>query len=124
MKSVAYFGCAVLFVFLVAEATSIYAFDEYDHAWGRMGSFQVEAWLALVGALIAMGSFGISSAALHRVHAHRPALLLGSLAGVAYVVVYICIIDRVPPSAGAYVALLLLIAVSGLASLAGQRRAE
>ena len=118
MKSVTLFGAAALFVFITAAAVSVYGFEQYEHAWGRGGSFQVEVWVSLVGALIAMGSFGISSAALCRGHTHVASFVLGVACAIVYIA--LCwVISSFAPSAGAFTAFLLLIAVSSLASFAG-----
>jgi hypothetical protein len=120
MKSVALFGAATLFVFIAAAAVSVYGFDQFEHAWGRGGSLQVEAWLGLVGALIAMGAFAISSAAFRRAHTSGGSLVLGGVCAV--VCIALCwVINGVASSAGPYIAFLLLVAVSALASFAGHR---
>ena len=81
MKAITLFGAAFLLVFLIAAVVSVYGFGQYEQAWGRGGSVQVEAWLALIGALVAMGSFGISSALLRRVHAPASVRARHSLCG-------------------------------------------
>jgi hypothetical protein len=121
VKTVLRFGAAVLFVFLAAAAVSIYRFDQYEPAWGRGGSLQVEAWLALVGALIAAGSFGISSAALRRAHAPIAAVVLG--VACACVFVAACWFLNAPAAeAGVYTAFALLVGMPALAALAGLRQ--
>jgi len=120
MKSVFLFGVASFIVFVAAAAVSVYSFDQYEHAWGRGGSLQVEAWLSLVGALIAMGAFGIGSTLAQRVHSREGGIALGAFCSILFI--FICWIANVlAPSVGVYVALLLLIALSGVASLAGSR---
>ena len=101
---------------------SVYGFDQYEHAWGHGGSFQVEAWLALVGSIVAMGSFGISSAALRHAPKQATSLVLGLACAISYIA--LCwVINNYAPSSGIYVALVLLIAVSALASLVDRRLA-
>lgn len=123
MKSLLLFGAACLFVFMVASAVSVYGFDQYEHAWGRGSSFQVEAWLALVGSIIAMGSFGISSAVLHHAPKQAASLVLGLACAISYLA--LCWgINSYAPSSGIYVALVLLIAVPVLASFVNRRLAS
>jgi hypothetical protein len=111
MKEIGLFGAATLLVFIVAATVSIFGFDQYEHAWGRWGSFQVEAWISLVGTLVAMGSFGIGLALLRRVPTHGTSFSLGGICGVAYI--FLCwIMSGAFPSAGPFTAFLLLIAVS------------
>ena len=122
MKPVALFGSAVFAIFLAAASASTFGFGLYERAWGRGGSLGVEAWLALVGALVAMGAFGISSAALHRAHTQRAGLMLGAFCALAWIA--LCwVIDGLAPASGAYPAFLLLIVVPALASFAGERHA-
>ena len=116
MKALVFFGAACLLVFVAASAVSVYGFDLYEHAWGHGGSFQVEAWLALVGSVIAMGSFGISSAALHHAPKQAMSLVLGLVCAIIYLA--LCwVINSYAPSSGVYIALFLLIAISAFASL-------
>ena len=119
MRAVLFFGAGSWLTFLIACATSIYAFGLYEHAWGRGGSFQVEAWLSLLGALVAAGSFGIAAAFTHRAHSPAAALALGAACSALFVA--ICwVLSSFEPSGGVYVALLLLVLISGLASYTGQ----
>ena len=120
VKRITFFGGGVLLVFLVAAAVSVYGFDAYERAWGRGGSFQVETWIALVGALIAMGAFGISSATLQRIQTHGAAFALGAVSASIYLAVCWAL-NFVAPGGGAYIALLLLVVISVLASFAGAR---
>ena len=122
MKAVLLFGAASLLIFLGAAAVSVYGFGQFEHAWGRGGSFQVEAWLGLVGALVAMGSFGISSAAMRRVHADQVSFALGACCTAVYICLYWTVSSL--SFAGPYVAFALLVVVSVLASLAGRRYAS
>jgi hypothetical protein len=123
MKAVLLFGAAALLIFLCAAAVSVYALGQYEHAWGRGGSFQVEAWLGLVGALVAMGSFGISSAALRRAHDQGVSFVLGACCAAVYI--FLCwIASDFASVAGPYAAFALLVVVSALASLAGRRNAD
>lgn len=122
MKAITLFGAAFLLVFLTAAAVSVYGFGQYEQAWGRGGSLQAEAWLALVGALVAMGSFGISSAVLHRTHAPAASFTLGAVCAVGYIA--LCwAIDCFASSGGVYVGFLLLISLSAFAALGGLRAA-
>ena len=124
MKSIGLFGAAAFCVFVIACAVSVYGYGQFEHAWGRTGSFQVEVWLAIVGALIAMGSFGISSAALHRLHSLVGSFALGAVCSIAYIFLYWLITDVAPAiSTNAFVPFLLLIAISFCASFAGQKYA-
>ncbi len=120
MKAVILFGAAFLLVFLTAAAVSVYGFGQYEQAWGRGGSLQVESWLALVGALVAMGSFGISSALLRRAHMPTASFLLGVVCSVAYIAFCWAIIGFAS-SSGVYVAFLLLVSLSAFAALGGLR---
>jgi hypothetical protein len=123
MKSVLLFGAAALLIFLCAAAVSVYCLGQYEHAWGRGGSFQVEAWLGLVGALVAMGSFGISSAALRRTHDQRVSFVLGAVCAV--VCICLCwIASSFTSFSGPYLAFALLVVLSALAALAGRRDAD
>jgi hypothetical protein len=123
MKPVLLFGAASLLIFLGAAAVSVYGLGQYEHAWGRSGSFQVEAWLGLVGALIAMGSFGISSAALRRAHTDRASFALGACCAAVYL--SLCwVVNGFAPFAGPYWAFALLVVVSALASFTGVRHAD
>ena len=122
MKPVLLFGAAALLVFVVAAAVSVYGFGQFEHAWGRGGSLQVESWLGLVAALVAMGAFGIGSAALHRVHSHASSFTLGATCAL----VYICLcwtMDAFATASGVYAAFLLLVVVSAAAALAGRKSA-
>jgi len=122
MKAITLFGAAFLLVFLIAAVVSVYGFGQYEQAWGRGGSVQVEAWLALIGALVAMGSFGISSALLRRVHAPAAAFALGIVCAAGYIA--LCwAIDGFASTSGVYVAFLLLISLSAFAALGGFRAA-
>jgi hypothetical protein len=120
MTAILRFGTACLLVFLGAAATSVYGFRQYEHAWGQGGSLQVEAWLGLVGALVAMGSFGIFSTALHRAHTHKASFALGAFCAAVSISLY-WVINDFAPFAGPYLAFLLLVVVSAVASLAGHR---
>jgi hypothetical protein len=123
VKTVLRFGVAVLVVFLAAAAVSIYGFGQYEPAWGRGGSLQVEAWLALVGALVAAGSFGIGSAVLRRAHSPTAAVVLGvACAGVFVAACWF--INDPAAAAGVYTAFALLVGVPVLAALAGLRQGE
>ena len=120
MKRITFFGGGVLLVFLIVAAISVYGFDAYESAWGRGGSFQVETWLALVGALVATGAFGISSATLHRIQTHGAAFALGVVSASVYLTLGWAL-SSLAPAGGAYIALLLLVSISVLASFAGAR---
>ena len=117
MKAVAFFGGACFLIFVAAGAVSVYGFGQFEHAWGRGGSFQIETWLSLVGAIIAMGVFGISAAMLRRVPEPGISLMLGAACGVAFIAV--CWgINSIAPSVGVFVALILLVGLSIAASFA------
>jgi len=120
MKRITFFGGGIWLVFLIAIAVSIYGFGAYERAWGRGGSFQVEAWVAFVGALVAMGAFGISSAVLQRIQTHGAAFALGVVSASVFLVA--CWgLNSLAPAGSAYIALLLLVAIPVLASFAGAR---
>ena len=122
MKPLLIFGGACLLVFVIVAAISVYGFGQYERAWGRGGSFQVETWLSLVGAVIAMGSFGISSALLQRVHAQNASFVLGAACALVYI--SLCwVFNGISPPTGLYLAFFLLVAVSATAALAGHRHA-
>jgi len=122
MNEITLFVAAFLLVFLTAAVVSVYGFGQYEPAWGRGGSLQVEAWLALVGALVAMGSFGISSALLHRAHTPAASFALGVVCAAGYIA--LCwAIDGFASTSGVYVAFLLLISLSAFAALGGFRAA-
>ena len=120
MKAITLFGAAFLLVFVTAAAVSVYGFGQYEQAWGRGGSLQVESWLALVGALVAMGSFGISSTLLRRAHTPAASFALGVVCAAAYIA--LCwAINGFASSPGVYVAFLLLVSLSAFAALGGLR---
>jgi hypothetical protein len=125
MRPVFLFGAGCFLVFVAAAATLVYGLGQYEQVWGRGGSFGVETWLSLVGALVAMGSFGIASAALRRVHAPRGAFVLGALCAVVYILLYWLATDTAASTGhwAAYIAFFMLVAISALASLAGHRAA-
>jgi O-antigen/teichoic acid export membrane protein len=102
---------------------SVYGLGQYEHAWGRGGSFQVEAWLGLVGALVAMGIFGISSAALQRAHDQGISFVLGGCCAVVCISLG-WIASSFTSFSGPYLAFTLLVVVSALASLAGRRHTD
>ena len=118
MRPILFFGAGACIAFVVACAVSIYAFDLYEHAWGRGGSLQVEAWISFVGALVAMGSFGIASAFARRTHSQDTALVLGI--GCSILFIALCwFLGSFELSGGVYIALFLLILISSLASFTG-----
>ena len=122
MKAITLFGAAFLLVFLTAAVVSVYGLGQFEQAWGRGGSLQVEAWLGLVGALLAMGSFGISSALLRRAHTPAASFALGVVCAAAYIA--LCWANSgFASSSGVYVAFLLLISLSAFAALGGVRAA-
>jgi hypothetical protein len=120
MKPVSLFGAAPLLTYIAVAAVSVYGFGQYEPAWGYGGSLQVEAWLGVVGALIAMGSFGISSAVLRRVQTPMASFVLGATCAAVCILLY-WLVNVFTPYASAYLAFLLLVAVSMLASLTGYR---
>jgi hypothetical protein len=118
MKPVLAFGAACWCTFAIVCAATVFGLDQYEHAWGRWGSFGVEAWLSALGALVAMGSFGIASAFMRRTHQRNTALMLG--VGCGSIFAAVCwLLDRNAFSGGVYTALALLIVVSCLAAYAG-----
>src|SRR4051812_45056913 len=119
MRAILIFGAASWGTFLVVCALTVFSLDQYEHAWGRWGSFQVEAWVSGLGALVAMGAFGIASAILHRTHNQSTALALG--VGCSILFMAICWLANSIEFAGSvYAALALLVAVSCLAAYSGQ----
>jgi len=118
MKPIVMFGAASWCTFLLICSITVFAFGQYEHAWGRWGSFQVESWVSLLGALVAMGTFGIASAFLRRTHSQRSALGLG--VGCSILFVAVCwLLNSIAFAGGAYLALALLVALSSLAAYAG-----
>ena len=116
------FGFGSWLVFIVASVVSIYAFDQFEHAWGRGGSLQVEIWVGLLGGFICMVVFGFSAAFAKRRHSKLTAFLLGAATGATYIA--ICgVVSAYAPASGVVSALLLLIAVSGIASQIAPRYA-
>src|SRR5215471_19164139 len=119
MRPILVFGAASLCVFLLVCATTVFGLGQYDRAWGRWGSFQVEAWVSLVGALVATGGFGIASAFMHRTHYQGAALALG--VGCSALFVAICwVFSSTELTSSAYLAFALLIGLSSVAAHAGQ----
>jgi hypothetical protein len=119
MRPILVFGAASLCVFLLVCATTVFGFDQYDRAWGRWGSFQVEAWVSVVGALVATGAFGIASAFMHRTHYQGAVLALGVGCSALFVAI-IWVSNSVELTSNAYLALSLLIGLSSVAAYAGQ----
>jgi hypothetical protein len=120
VRPVLFFGAGSGIAFLCASALSIYAFGLYEHAWGRGGSLQVEAWISLIGALVAMGSFGIASAFTRRTHSQDTALVLGIGSGTLFIAV--CwFLSSFELSGGVYIALFLLVLISSLSCYTGTR---
>ena len=118
MKSVFAFGTAAWLTLLVLCTVSVYAFDVYEHAWGRGGSLQREAWLSLLAALVATGAFGIGSAFMYRTHTRAAAWLLG-VACSALFALGCWWLDAMHIAGTAYSALALLVAFGLLAARAG-----
>jgi hypothetical protein len=120
MRPVGFFGAGSGTVFVSASALSIYAFDLYEHTWGRGGSLQVEAWLSLIGALVAMGSFGIAAAFAQRTHSNDIAFVLGAACSILFIAV--CwFLSSFEFSGSVYIALFVLVLICSLASLTGTR---
>ena len=116
------FGLGSWLAFVVASVVSIYAFDQFEHAWGRGGSLQVEVWVGLLGGFICMVAFGFSAAFTKRAHTKHAAFLLGIAAGIVYIA--ICgAINVYAPATGVVPALLLLLAIAGIASQIAPRYA-
>jgi hypothetical protein len=119
MKPVLAFGIACWCTFLIVCAITVFGLDQFERAWGPWGSFGVEAWVSTLGALVAMGAFGIASAFLRRTHQRNTALLLGVACGGVFAAV--CwMLDRNAFSGGVYTALAALIAVPCLAAYMGE----
>jgi hypothetical protein len=114
------FGLGSWLTFTVASLVSVYALDQYEHAWGYAKTFQVEAWIGLLGGFIAMVAFGFAAAFTKRAHAKIPAFVLGIAAGVFYVAVCGLIVVYAP-SASVFTAVLLLLAISAIASQLGHK---
>jgi len=116
------FGLGSWLAFAVASVVSIYAFDQFEHAWGRGGSLQVEIWVGLLGGFICMVAFGFSAAFTKRVHTKVAAFQLGIASGITYIA--ICgVVNAYVPAAGVVTALVLLLAVAGIASQIAPRYA-
>ena len=119
MRPILLFGAASWCTFVVICAVTVFGLDQFEHAWGRWGSLQVEGWVSLLGALVAMGAFGIASAFMRRTHSQSVALTLG--VGCSIVFVVICwVFSSVQFDGSVYAGLALLIAVSCLAAYAGR----
>ena len=116
------FGLGSWLAFVVASVLSIYVFDQFEHAWGRGGSLQVEIWLSLLGGFICMVAFGFSAAFTKRAHTKIAAFLLGVANGLIYIAICAAV-SAYAPATGVVPALLLLVAVSGMASQIGPRYA-
>jgi hypothetical protein len=120
MRPILVFGAASLSVFWLVCATTVFGLGQYDRAWDRWGSFQVEAWVSLVGALVATGAFGIASTFMHRTHYQGAALALG--VGCSAIFVALCLVlNSTELTSNAYIAFALLIGLSCVAAYAGQR---
>ena len=78
-----YFAGGLLASALLLSTLSVYAFDQYEPAWGRGGSVQVEWWISCGAAICALFSVGVAVRWL------TPARSVGSTAafvsGVAFV---------------------------------------
>jgi hypothetical protein len=120
MQPPLFFGLGAWLTFIVASVVSIYAFDQYEHAWGYAKTFQVEAWIGLLGGCIAMVAFGLAAAFTQRSHAKRAAFVMGVASGVVYVAVC-AFIAVYAPSASVLTAVLLLLAISAIASQLGRK---
>jgi hypothetical protein len=116
------FGLGSWFAFIIASIVSIYVFDVFEHAWGRGGSLQVEAWVGLLGGFICMVSFGFSAAFTKRAHTKPATFLLGVASGALYVSTCFAI-SVYAPATGVLSAVLLLIAMSAAASQVAPRHA-
>jgi len=80
----------------------------------------IEAWVTLLGALVAMGAFGIASAFMRRTHIRRTAAALG--AGCSILLVAICwLLSSIEFAGSVYAAVVLLVAVSCLAAFVGEK---
>lgn len=118
MRPVFAFGTAAWLTLLVFCTVSIYGFDVYEHAWGRGGSLQREAWLSLLAALVASGAFGIGSAFMLRTHSRPAAWMLGALCSALFAA-GCWWLDAMQVAGTAYSALALLVAFGLLAARAG-----
>jgi len=118
MRPVFAFGTAAWLTLLVFCTVSVYGFDVYEHAWGRGGSLQVEAWLSLLAALVATGAFGIGSAFMLRTHSRPTAWMLGALCSALFAA-GCWWLDAMQIAGTAYSALVLLVAFGLLAARAG-----
>lgn len=119
MRPVLFFGAATWCTFLVACVVSVYGFDQYSHAAGRSGALQLEAWLSLLGALVATGAFGIAAALMSRTHTPRAALALG-IGSSAALSASCWILSANQVSGTAYFAFALLVALPCLAAYMGE----
>ena len=119
MRPILVFGAASWCTFLIVCATTVFGLGQFEHAWGRWGSFQVEAWISALGALVAMGAFGIASAFMRRTHNPRTALALG--VGCSILFVAVCwMLNSIEFAGSVYAALALLIGISCLAAYTGE----
>ena len=122
MTPLAVFGATTWFAFLVACAISVYGFDQYNHASGPGAALQLEAWLSLLGALVATGAFGIASGLLGRTPTQRAAVTLG-IGSSAILCAGFWMLTSNQVSGAAHLAFALLVAVPGLAAYLGGRSA-
>jgi len=120
MQPPVFFGLGSWSSFIIASLLSIYAFNDYEHAWGRGGSFQVEVWVSFLGAFVAMVVFGASSALTSRVQSKSGSFVLGVVSGAMYVALF-WVLNRYTSSTGVPTAALLLVAISAIASQLGQK---
>jgi hypothetical protein len=118
MKPVFAFGTAAWLTLLAFCTVSVYGFDVYEHAWGRGGSLQREAWLSLLAALVATGAFGIGSAFMYRAHTPAAAWMLGVICSALFALACWWL-DAMHIAGTAYSALALLVALGLLAARAG-----
>jgi hypothetical protein len=119
MRPILVFGAACWCTFLLICAFAVFVLDQYEHAWGLWSSLTVEAWVSLVGALVAMGAFGIASAFMRHTHSQRTAAALG--VGCSITFVASCwVINSIEFAGSVYAALVLLVAVSCLAAYLGE----
>jgi hypothetical protein len=82
-----YFAAGLLASALLLSTLSVYAFDQYEPAWGRGGSVQVEWWVSSGAAICALFSVSLVTWWLAPNHAVSSAVALAS--GVAFVLLTI-----------------------------------
>jgi hypothetical protein len=120
--SLALFAVGSLLVLVLASGFSVYGVGQFEHAWGKGGSFQVLVVLSLGAAFMLTTAFGFSAALCRRFPAKRICTLLGAACAALFLALWMLLPFARGSSAQFWFVLVALPLIGALGPLLSWRR--